>query len=110
MGVRAKSNFTRPIKQKHALKMEMEVNDNIFGCFFKVGFDPNLSEQDFTNLANLFKAYIWGEKGICNTLKKLRHEDYGEDLRLALFQFYVKPTSTELKKLREIEPYRRREK
>ena len=110
MGVSAKSNPTRPIKQEHALKMEMEVKDNIFGCFFKVGFDPGLSEHDFTNLANVFRAYIWGEKGICDTLKKLRHADYGKDLRSALFQFYVKPTAAELQELKEIEPYRKREK
>lgn len=88
----------------------MEDKVNIFGCFFKVGFDPNLSEQDFADLANTFKAYIWGEKGICDTLKKLRHEDYGKDLKLALFQFYVKPTPMELQKLKEIESYRKNEK
>lgn len=88
----------------------MEVKDNIFGCFFKVGFDPNLTEQNFSNLADTFKAYIWGEKGICNTLKKLKHEDYGKDLVLALFQFNVKPTPMELQRLKEIEPYRSKEK
>jgi hypothetical protein len=108
MGVRAKSNLTRPIKFKHALRME--VKDNIFGCFFKVGFDPNLSEQDLKNLADTFKAYIWGEKGICDALKKLKHEDYGKDLVLALFQFNVKPTPIELQRLKEIEPYRKNEK
>ena len=88
----------------------MEVKDNIFGCFFKVGFDPNLSEQDFKNLADTFKAYIWGEKGISDTLKKLKHEDYGKDLVFALFQFNVKPTPYELQRLKEIEPYRKNEK
>jgi len=86
------------------------MNDNIFGCFFKVGFDPKLNEQDFTDLANTFKTYIWGGKGICDTLKKLKHEDYGKDLILALFQFNVKPTPIELQKLKEIEPYRKNEK
>lgn len=88
----------------------MEMKDNIFGCFFKVGFDPNLNEQDFADLANTFKPYIWGEKGICDTLKKLKHEDYGKDLLLVLFQFNVKPTSMELQTLKEIEPYRKNEK
>lgn len=87
----------------------MEMKDNIFGCFFKVGFDPNLSEQDFTAIANTFKTYIWGDKGICDTLKKLKHADYGEDLVLALFQFNVNPTFMELQKLKEIEPYRKNE-
>lgn len=61
-------------------------------------------------MANLFKAYIWGKKGICDTLKKLKHKNYGKDLKLALFQFYVKQTSTELGKLKEIEPHRKNEK
>lgn len=86
------------------------MNDNIFGCFFKVGFNPSLNEQDFTGLADTFKVYIWGEKGIGDTLKKLKHEDYGKDLKLALFQFYVKPTQIELQNLKGIESYRKNEK
>jgi len=88
----------------------MNDDKNILGCFFKVGFDPNLNEQDFTDLANTFRSYVWGEKGICDTLKKLKHEDYGKDLKLALFQFNVKPTSLELQRLKDIEPYRAKEK
>jgi hypothetical protein len=88
----------------------MEIKDNIFGCFFKVGFDPNLTEQDFANIADTFRTYIWGKKGISNTLEKLKHENYGKDLILVLFQFNVKPTSIELQKLRKIEPYRKNEK
>jgi hypothetical protein len=88
----------------------MNNDKNIFGCFFKVGFDPSLTEHDFANLANTFKGYIWGDKGICDTLKKLNSEDYGNDLKLALFQFNVKPTAIELQRLKEIEPYRANEK
>lgn len=88
----------------------MEVKDNIFGCFMKIGFDPNLTEQDFVNIDKAFTPYIWGEKGISDTLKKLKHEDYGKDLVLALFQFNVKPTPIELQRLKEIEPYRKNEK
>lgn len=86
------------------------MNDNIFGCFFKVGFDTNLGEKEFENIANTFRLYIWGDKGISNTLKKLKHEDYGKDLILALFQFNVKPTPFELERLKEIESYRKKEK
>jgi hypothetical protein len=88
----------------------MNNDKNIFGCFFKVGFDPSLTEHDFSNLANTFKGYIWGEKGIGDTLKKLNSENYGKDLKLALFQFNVKPTAIELQRLKEIEPYRAKEK
>lgn len=76
----------------------------------KIGFDPSLTEQDFANLDKAFTPYIWGEKGICDTLKKLKHEDYGKDLVLALFQFNVKPTPMELQRLKEIESYRKNEK
>ena len=86
------------------------MNENIFGCYFQIGFDPNLKEQDFTDLANTFRVYIWGEKGICNIVKNLKHEDYGNDLILALIQFYVKLTPIELQNLKEIEPYRKKEK
>jgi len=88
----------------------MEVKDNIFGCFMKIGFDPNLSEQDFVNIDKAFTPYIWGDKGISDTLKKLMHENYGNDLILALFQFNVNPTPMELQNLKEIEPYRKNEK
>lgn len=86
------------------------MNDNIFGCFFKISFNPNLSEQDFADLANTFRVYIWGNSGICDTLKKLKHQDYGNDLTLILFQFYVKPIPLELQSLKEIDGYRKKEK
>jgi len=40
----------------------------------------------------------------------LRHEDYGKDLVLVLFQFYVNPIPEWLTKLKEIESYRKKEK
>lgn len=86
------------------------MNDNIFGCFLQIGFDPNLTEQEFMDLAKVFRPYIWGNKGISDTLKKLKNEDYGQDLILALFQFNVKPTPLELQNLKEIESYRKKEK
>jgi hypothetical protein len=86
------------------------MNDNILGCFMKIGFDPNKSEQDFIDLDKAFTPYVWGSKGISNTLKKLKHKDYGNDLVLALFQFNVEPTPMELQYLKEIESYRKKEK
>ena len=88
----------------------MNDDNEIFGCFFKIGFDPNKSEQEFKYLANTFRAYVWGEKGICDTLKKLKHEDYGKDLILALFEFYVKPLPAEVQALKEVGSYRKNEK
>ena len=86
------------------------MNESIFGCFFKVGFNPNKNEQDFMNLANSFKIYISGENGISYKLKKLKQEDYGKDLKLVLFQFNVEPSLIELQHLKPIENYRKSEK
>lgn len=88
----------------------MEVKNNILGCFIKIGFDPNLTEQDFNNLDRESTPYIFGEKGISKKLKKLNYRDYGEDLELALFKFYIKPTLLELQSIKEIESYRKKEK
>ena len=92
----------------------MSDTENIFGCFVSY---PSLlysaTEEENKNAeaeGDLFKSYIWGNKGICDTLSKLKHESYGKDLRLALFQFYVKPISYLLQSLKEIEPYRKNEK
>lgn len=86
------------------------MDENIFGCFMQVGFDPNLEPQDFQNLADAFSPYIWGEKGISSFLKLLNYQDYGKDLKLVLFQFIVCPTKLELERLKEIENYRKNEK
>jgi hypothetical protein len=108
MGISTKFNSKRTIKFKYALIMN---DDNeIFGCFFKIGFDPEKSEQEFKGISNTFKTYIWGENGISDTLKKLKHKDYGNDLKLILFEFNVKPTLIELEKLKEIGSYRKSEK
>lgn len=86
------------------------MDDSILGCFLKVGFDPNLKAPDLKKRGDLVSSYIWGERGIDNKFKKLKSVDYGEDLKLALFEFYVNPTPAELKYFKEIESYRKKEK
>ncbi|MFD2872653.1 hypothetical protein ACFS5N_09250 [Mucilaginibacter ximonensis] len=88
----------------------MEVNDSIFRCFMKIGFDPNLIEEDFADLDKTFSPYIWGANKVDAKLKKLKYVDYGDDLRLILLQFYVKPTLIELNSIKDIESYRKNEK
>jgi hypothetical protein len=89
-------------------------DSNILGCFLSY---PSLvygASEEAKRIAkeqgDLFRSYIWGEKGICDTLKKLKHEDYGKDMIMILFQFYVNPIPYELSNLKEIEPYRKKEK
>jgi len=92
----------------------MSETENIFGCFVSATQPYPDASQETKDLAleqgRLFRSYIWGDKGICDTLKKLKHEDYGKDLKLALFQFYVNPLPIEIQSLKAIEDYRKREK
>jgi len=98
----------------------MEEKKNILGCFVSAEatvFDKNKTEKEklieeakINEECNLFCSYIWGEKGIDKFLKTLKNEDYGNDLKLALFQFYIKPIPYLLQHLKEIESYRKNEK
>jgi hypothetical protein len=112
MGVSTKSNFTRAFKLKYALRMSDD--KNILGCYVSypsLMFDATeLQKENAKKQGDLFRQYVWGEKGICDTLKKLNQDDYGTDLKLVLFQFYVNPIAYELDNLKEIEPYRAKEK
>jgi hypothetical protein len=112
MGVWAKSNFTWTVKLQYALTMSDD--KNIFGCFVSypsLMYDATESEKaNAKSQGDLFRTYIWGDKGICDTLKKLNNEDYGNDLKLALFQFNVKPMPIVMQALKEIESYRKNEK
>ncbi len=80
----------------------MDNKTNIFGCF--------VSSMTGDDNGDLFHSYIWGEKGLADTLKILNNTDYGNDLLLALFQFYINPIPYMLQHLKEIEPYRKKEK
>jgi hypothetical protein len=92
----------------------MSNDKNIFGCFVSypsLMFDATeIQKENAKKQGDLFRTYIWGDKGICETLKKLRYENYGNDLIFALFQFYVNPMTYELEHLKEIEVYRKKEK
>ena len=87
---------------------------NILGCFVSAGGVYSTDDQKTKDIAsdktNLFCQYIWGEKGISNTLKLLKNEDYGNDLILILFQFYVRPIPALLQAIKEIGNYRPKEK
>jgi hypothetical protein len=92
----------------------MEEKDKFLGCYVcypSLIYGANEKEKEFSrNQGDLFGTYIWGEKGISDTLKKLRNETYGQDLAIILFQFYLKPIPYLLQNLKEIENYRKSEK
>lgn len=88
-------------------------DEDILGCFISgaanyADEDPAIEELRGKK-SELFRTYIWGEFGIRDPLKTLKRSDYGKDLQLALFQFYVLPLLEELAHLKEIERYRPKE-
>ena len=89
------------------------MSDNIFGCFVSgpaVRSDDSKKTMDLAaDQGKLFRSYIWGEKGICPTLKTLVNKDYGSDLVLVLFEFYVSPWLSWRQSIKDIE-YRKNEK
>jgi hypothetical protein len=93
-----------------------KINDkgDILGCFVSGGdayFEDDQATKDLAiEKSRLFRTYIFGEKGISNNLQRLQNKDYGEDLKLILFKFYVKPIPYLLQNLKEIEHYRKSEK
>ena len=87
---------------------------SILGCFVS---GPSVHYNDSQIIKDLaeskgeeFRQYIWGEHGISNPMKILKHENYGKDLELILFQFYINPIQYMRDNIKEIEPYRKREK
>ena len=90
-------------------------NDSaIFGCYISypaLMYGASEKERETAReQGDLFSDYVWGEMGISGIIKKLKHGDYGKDLILALFEFYVKPLSIQLPHLKDIESYRKNEK
>lgn len=87
--------------------------ENILGCF--ISGPANYSDEDPAieerrkNKSELFRTYIWGEFGIRDRLESLKRSDYGKDLKLALFMFYVLPLLEQLAYLKDIKRYRPKE-
>lgn len=95
------------------MPLRMSDSKNILGCFVSgpsLYHDANQEQEKLAEeQGSLFRSYIWGTKSISEILKKLKHEDYGKDIVLILFQFYLNPISYELQGLKEIENYRKSE-
>ncbi|WP_321333056.1 hypothetical protein [uncultured Bacteroides sp.] len=92
----------------------MSENTNILSCYVSITQaypDADQRTKDLvTEQGRLFRGYIFGEKRLSGALKILSHKDYGKDLILVLFQFYVNPILMVEQSLKEIENYRKNEK
>jgi len=80
----------------------MNDNENILGFFVSANIGAAMGPE--------FRSYIYGENKIEKTFKILKNKDYGQDLKLILFQFYINPIPYLLNNLKEIESYRKKEK
>ena len=89
-------------------------NMNILSFFLSYPSLPIDVPEDVSEEAikkgDVFRSYIWGEKGIDVHLKSLSYVDYGKDLKRILFQFYIMPCDYERIHIKEIEQYRKKEK
>jgi hypothetical protein len=91
----------------------MSDNVNILGCFVSNSVESEWTEgkKNFAfEQGKLFRTYLWGENGIDNAIKKLKHENYGKDMVMILFQYYLNPIPYLEQNLKEIEAYRKKEK
>ncbi|CAN0597178.1 unnamed protein product, partial [Ectocarpus sp. 12 AP-2014] len=76
--------------------------NNIIGVYASFGFGETKKE--------LVKEYLWGEYGLKNKYYALKWQNYGNDVVLILFEFYVNPIPYLRGNLKEIGSYRRKEK
>lgn len=88
--------------------------ENLLGCYISypsLMYDATeIQKQKAREEGDLFSIYIWGNEGISDTLKKLKYENYGNDMNLILLEFYVNPIPYLRQNLKEIESYRKKEK
>lgn len=90
------------------------MEENILGCFVSSGSVYSTDNQSEIEIANkkgeTFRGYIYGKDKLIEVIKELRYLNYGNDLKLVLFQFYVNPIPYMRQHIKEIEPYRKKEK
>jgi hypothetical protein len=81
--------------------MTEKIENNILGFYASFNFGETDSE--------LIRSYLWSENGLKNKFKSLKWHDFGTDLKLILFEIYVRPIAHERKNIKPIGNYRRKE-
>ncbi len=93
---------TRNVANKLKIMPIEKIENNIIGVYASFGFEePN---KEFV------KELLWGENGIKNQFSSLKSQNYGTDIMLILFEFYVNPIPYLRGNLKEIGSYRKKEK
>jgi len=88
-------------------------DSQIIGFFSSVEHTYDESEEEERRIDGLdeeFRSYLSGKTGLSDKLGRLDYKEYGRDLMLILYQFYIFPSELSLQYIREIERYRPKEK
>lgn len=92
----------------------MNRDNNILGCTVigqSVLYNDSQKLKDSASKnGKIFRSYVYGNNGIYSIIDKLNYQNYGKDLELILFQFYINPIPYLLSSIEEIEKYRKKEK
>lgn len=92
----------------------MNRDNNILGCTVigqSVLYNDSQELKDSASKNDkIFRSYVYGNNGIYSIIDKLNYQNYGKDLELILFQFYINPIPYLLSSIEEIEKYRKKEK
>jgi hypothetical protein len=85
----------------------------LLGCYVSAStsatLDKHCQELAFEK-GKLFRNYIFGENGINNIIKKIDSENYGNDIKLILFEFYINPLEQYFDYINKGINYRKKEK
>ena len=57
----------------------MKDDNEILGCFVSTTTESEIDELNRNKAfekGRIFRNYIWGEQGICESLRKLKHQSY----------------------------------
>lgn len=112
MGSRTKPHKAGSLKQELALDMT-EKHDNILGFYSSVEhqyLETEAQAEKVDAQDEEFRSYVWGKNGVSDKVLALKHSDYGRDLELILFEFYIFPNETVIAHLKELGSYRPKEK
>jgi hypothetical protein len=88
--------------EKTGRKMKNNLDQKFVGIL--VAFEIKEKQKE------IIKEYFWGKNGLSSKLAKLKRKDYGIDVEIILFQFYINPIPYLRNNLKEIANFKRKEK
>ena len=85
----------------------------LLGCYVSTSTNSTLDKY-YQELAfekgKIFRDYIFGKNGLKNIINKLNSENYGNEINLILFEFYINPVEQYFNYINKRINYRKKEK